>query len=163
MPERLSSASGFKAPMIAVRQLHMLSCDTAQHLCPAAVGHRLRCLDHVTRHRDHQVGALDSGQRLAAAADQVDLHTEQLNGCGPFCYDPTRCARCLYSAGKTLLGRRHRLARQSPGRPRNACVRRKRGPLSGATPTDSGGHVSGRIEAGHDGSNQLKTYFIDAP
>lgn len=104
MPERLSSASGFKAPMIAVRQLHMLSCDTAQHLCPAAVGHRLRCLDHVTRHRDHQVGALDSGQRLAAAADQVDLHTEQLNGCAPVLLRPHQVRALPLQRGQDTAG-----------------------------------------------------------
>ena len=39
-----------------------------QHLGPAAAGHRLRRLDHVTRQRDHQVGAVNPGQRRAAAA-----------------------------------------------------------------------------------------------
>ena len=37
-----------------------------QHLGPAAAGHRLRCLDHVTRQRDHQVGAMDPGQMRPA-------------------------------------------------------------------------------------------------
>ena len=35
----------------------------AQHLGPAAAGHRLRRLDHVTRQRDYQVGAVNPGQR----------------------------------------------------------------------------------------------------
>ena len=40
----------------------------AQHLGPAAAGHRLRRLDHVTRQRDHQDGAVNPGQRRPAAA-----------------------------------------------------------------------------------------------
>jgi site-specific DNA-cytosine methylase len=39
-----------------------------QRLGPAAAGHRLRCLDHVTRQRDHEVGAVNPGQRRPAAA-----------------------------------------------------------------------------------------------
>lgn len=39
-----------------------------QHLGPAAAGHWLRRLDHVTRQRDHEVGAVNPGQRRAAAA-----------------------------------------------------------------------------------------------
>jgi hypothetical protein len=39
-----------------------------QHLGPAAAGHRLRRLNHVTRQRDNEVGAVNPGQRRAAAA-----------------------------------------------------------------------------------------------
>jgi hypothetical protein len=39
-----------------------------QHLGSAAAGHRRRCLDHVTRQRDHRIGAMDPGQRRPAAA-----------------------------------------------------------------------------------------------